>query len=46
MTREKEEEVMGWSIVMMILLAIIAVANATPAPEVKSYTCTESVATQ
>jgi len=46
MTREREEEIMGWIIVMMVLLAVIAVANATPTPEVKSYTCTESVVVQ
>jgi len=43
MTREREEEIMGWIIVMMVLMAVIAVVNATPTPEAKKHICVEVV---
>ena len=33
MTREREDQIMGWGIIVMAVLAIIAIANATPTPK-------------
>ena len=41
MTRETEDLIMGWGIIMMGVLTIIAIFNATPTPEAKTYKCTE-----
>ena len=42
MTRETEDQIMGWYIIMMIVLAVIAIANATPTPATKTCECTEA----
>jgi hypothetical protein len=42
MTRETEDQIMGWYIIMMIVLAVIAIANATPTPPTKTCECTEA----
>jgi len=41
MTREREDQIMGWYIIMMIVLSVIAIANATPTPETKKCECIE-----
>ena len=41
MNREREDQIMGWSIVLMAVLAIIEIANATPTPETKKCECIE-----
>tara|TARA_R100000005_G_C4834986_1_gene109420 strand:- start:245 stop:379 length:135 start_codon:yes stop_codon:yes gene_type:complete len=41
MTRQREDEIMGWGIVVMAILTIIAIANATPTPETEKCECTE-----
>ena len=41
MNRETEDQIMGWYIIMMIVLSIGAIANATPAPETVKCECTE-----
>ena len=41
MTREKEDEIMGWYIIMMISLFIAATVIATPVSEKTECTCTE-----
>ena len=41
MTREREDEIMGWGIIVMAVLAIIALINATPTPEADKCECTE-----
>jgi len=41
MNRETEDQIMGWYIIMMIVLFITAVLNATPTPETKKCECTE-----
>jgi len=43
MKRETEDQIMGWYIVMMAVLTIIAIANATPTPEITKTDCTEEV---
>ena len=42
MARETEDQIMGWYIIMMIVLAGIAIANATPTPPTKTCECTEA----
>lgn len=41
MTRDAEDQIMGWYIIMMVVLAVIALANATPTPPTKTCECTE-----
>jgi len=41
MRRETEDQIMGWYIIMMIVLAVIAIANATPTSPSKTCNCTE-----
>jgi hypothetical protein len=41
MNRETEDQIMGWYIIMMIVLSVIAIANATPTPEADKCECTE-----
>jgi len=41
MTREREDAIMGWGIIVMGVLAIIAIANAAPTPETKKCECIE-----
>ena len=41
MTRQREDEIMGWGIIVMAILTIIAIANATPTPETEKCECTE-----
>lgn len=40
MTRETEDQIMGWCIIIMAALTAIAIANATPTPPTKTCTCT------
>jgi len=42
MTRETEDQIMGWYIIMMAVMAVIALANATPTPSTKTCNCTEA----
>ena len=41
MSREREDQIMGWCIIAIIVLAVIALANVTPAPETEKCVCTE-----
>jgi len=41
MTREREDQFMGWYIILMVVLAVIATANATPTLETKKCECGE-----
>jgi len=41
MKRETEDQIMGWYIIMMAVLTIAAIANATPTPESDKCECTE-----
>ena len=41
MTREREDEIMGWGAIVMAVLSIIAIANATPTPETDKCECAE-----
>ena len=43
MKRETEDQIMGWYIIMMIALFIIAIANATPTPETTKSNCAEEI---
>lgn len=41
MTREREDAIMGWGIIVMAMLTIIAIVNATPTTETKKCECIE-----
>ena len=41
MTRDTEDQIMGWCILIMAALTAIAIANATPTPPTKTCECTE-----
>ena len=41
MTREREDQIMGWYIIMMIVLFVTAIANATPTPKTTKCNCSE-----
>jgi hypothetical protein len=41
MTREREDQIMGWCVIVMAVLAILAIANATPTPETDKCDCAE-----
>ena len=43
MNREREDQIMGWYIIMMIALFITAILNATPTPELTKSNCSEEI---
>ena len=42
MTYEKEETIMGWMLVAMGILFIVAIINATPTPSTQDAPCKHS----
>jgi len=42
MTYEREESIMGWMIVAMVVLTIVAIANVTPTTSTQDTPCKHS----
>ena len=46
MTHEKEENIMGWILIAIAILSIIAIINATPTPTTQDAPCNHSNSNQ
>jgi len=42
MTYEKEENIMGWMLIAIAILSIVAIINATPSPSIQDVPCKHS----
>ena len=42
MTRQQEENLMGWYLIVWAILSIVAIVNATPTPSTQDTPCKHS----